>query len=64
LVRTQKWEEIAGTYEIADAGTRTPKTFKRTINKDIHYLRPIPQGQIDRLDMSAEEKAAYQNPGY
>lgn len=64
LVRTQKWEEIAGTYEIAETGSHTPKTFKRTINKDIHYLRPIPQGQIDRLDMTAEEKAAYQNPGY
>jgi starch-binding outer membrane protein, SusD/RagB family len=64
LVRTQKWEEIAGTYSIADAGTHTPKTFTRTINKAIHYLRPIPQGQIDRLDMTADEKAAYQNPGY
>lgn len=64
LVRTQKWEEIAGTYEIADAGSHTPKTFTRTINKAIHYLRPIPQSQIDRLDMTAAEKAAYQNPGY
>lgn len=64
LVRTQKWEEIAGTYEIAETGTHTPKTFTRTINKAVHYLRPIPQGQIDRLDMTAEEKAAYQNPGY
>jgi len=64
LVRTQKWEEIAGTYEIADTGTHTPKTFTRVINKAVHYLRPIPQAQIDRLDMTAEEKAAYQNPGY
>ena len=64
LVRTQKWEEIAGTYQIADAGSHTPKTFTRTINKAIHYLRPIPQGQLDRLEFSAEEKAAYQNPGY
>ena len=64
LVRTQKWEEIAGTYQIADAAKHEPKTYTRTINKAIHYLRPIPQGQIDRLDMTAEEKAAYQNPGY
>jgi len=64
LVRTQKWEEIAGTYEIADTGTHTPKTFTRTINKAVHYLRPIPQAQIDRLDMSDDEKKAYQNPGY
>jgi hypothetical protein len=28
------------------------------------YLRPIPQGQIDNLDASDEEKKAYQNPGY
>ena len=64
LVRTQKWEEIAGTYVIADTGTHTPKTFTRVINKAVHYLRPIPQAQIDRLDMSDAEKAAYQNPGY
>ncbi|MDR3219926.1 MAG: RagB/SusD family nutrient uptake outer membrane protein [Dysgonamonadaceae bacterium] len=63
LVRTQKWEEIAGTYEIADAGSHAPKTFTRTIEKR-HYLRPIPQQQLDRLDMTAAEKAAYQNPGY
>jgi len=64
LVRTQMWEEIAGTYQICDAGSHTPKTFTRVINKAVHYLRPIPQGQIDRLDMSVEDKAAYQNPGY
>jgi hypothetical protein len=64
LVRTQTWEEIAGTYQIADAGTHTPKTFTRTINKSVHYLRPIPQGQMDRLDMTEAEIKAYQNPGY
>lgn len=63
LVRTQKWEEIAGTYEICDAGSHTPKTFTRTIEKR-HYLRPIPQAQVDRLDMTDDEKKAYQNPGY
>lgn len=64
LVRTQKWEEIAGTYEMAEPNTHTALTVTRTINKAVHYLRPIPQAQIDRLDMSVAEKAAYQNPGY
>jgi len=28
------------------------------------YLRPIPRGQLDGMEMTDEEKAAYQNPGY
>lgn len=65
LVRTQKWEELAGTYEICGPvkGDHEPETFTRTIEK-YHYLRPIPQGQIDGLEMTPEEKEAYQNPGY
>lgn len=65
LVRTQKWREVAGTYEICgnQAGDHTPQTFTRTI-EDFHYLRPIPQGQLDAMTMSDAEKAAYQNPGY
>lgn len=65
LVRTQKWNEIAGTYAIGGTayGNHTPQTVTRTINPT-HYLRPIPQGQLDGLEMTAEEKAAYQNPGY
>lgn len=65
LVRTQKWNELAGTYEIASSnyGDHTPQTFTRTI-QPFHYLRPIPRGQIDAMDMTAEEKAAYQNPNY
>ena len=65
LVRTQKWNELAGSYEIAGAayGNHTPQTFTRTINPT-HYLRPIPQAQMDRMELTAEEKAAYQNPGY
>lgn len=64
LVRTQKWNEYADTYQICGAkGDRELKTYNRTIEK-YHYLRPIPQGQIDGMEMSAEEKAAYQNPGY
>lgn len=65
LVRTQKWNELAGTYQIGGAayGNHTPQTTVRTI-QPFHYLRPIPQGQIDGMEMSATEKAAYQNPGY
>jgi starch-binding outer membrane protein, SusD/RagB family len=65
LVRTQKWSELAGTYEIAGAsyGQHTPQTFTRTIDPKF-YLRPIPQGQIDGMEATADEKIAYQNPGY
>jgi len=66
LVRTQTWAEIAAKYTICGAAVKdhTPVTITRTIAaKD--YLRPIPQAsQIDGMEMSAEEKAAYQNPGY
>ncbi|MDO9377067.1 MAG: RagB/SusD family nutrient uptake outer membrane protein [Bacteroidota bacterium] len=65
LVRTQKWNELAGTYQIGGAtyGSHTPQTVTRTI-EPMHYLRPIPQSQLDGMDMSTEEKLAYQNPGY
>lgn len=65
LVRTQKWAEVAATYEIGGSlkGDHTLVTYERDI-QPFHYLRPIPQGQIDGMTMSAEEKAAYQNPGY
>jgi len=65
LVRTQKWAEIAGTYRICGTavGDHTPVTVTRTITPNF-YLRPIPQGQLDGMENSAEEKAAYQNPGY
>jgi hypothetical protein len=65
LVRTQKWEELAGTYTIASSakGDHTPQVYTRTIQKYM-YLRPIPIGQIDALDMSPQEKKAYQNPQY
>ncbi|MFC4164180.1 RagB/SusD family nutrient uptake outer membrane protein [Epilithonimonas zeae] len=65
LVRTQKWEEYAATYQIGGVnyGDHTPQTFTRNIQK-FHYLRPIPQGQLDNMSLSAEEKAKYQNPGY
>lgn len=65
LVRTQKWNELAGTYKIGGVNytDHTPATVTRTIEK-YHYLRPIPQGQLDAMIMTTEEKKAYQNPGY
>lgn len=66
LVRTQKWAELAGTYTICGTaqGDHTPVTVTRTIQPYL-YLRPIPQStQIDRMDMTTEEKLAFQNPGY
>lgn len=65
LVRTQKWSDIAGTYEICGTsyGDHTPKTYARTISNYL-YLRPIPQGQLDGMEMTDEGKKAYQNPGY
>lgn len=65
LIRTQKWEELASTYEIAGSnkGDHTAETISRTIEPH-HYLRPIPQGQIELMEMSPEDKAAYQNPEY
>ncbi|HET9503653.1 MAG TPA: RagB/SusD family nutrient uptake outer membrane protein [Hymenobacter sp.] len=65
LVRTQKWNELAGTYQIGGTnyGDHTPVTVTRTI-QPYHYLRPIPQLQLDRMDVDASVKAAYQNPSY
>ncbi len=65
LVRTQKWAEYSSTYQICDPnyGSHTPKTVTRNI-QPFHYLRPIPQGQLDLMEITAEEKAKFQNPGY
>jgi len=65
LVRTKKWAELAGNYQIGETayGNHTPQTVTRAIDNK-YYLRPIPQAQIDGMDMTADEKAAYQNPGY
>lgn len=65
LVRTQKWAEIAATYEICGTavGDHTPVKVTRSIPTYL-YLRPIPQGQIDGMEMSDAEVKAYQNPGY
>lgn len=65
LVRTQKWTELASSYKIASStkGDHVATTVTRSIDKH-HYLRPIPQGQLDAMEMTDAEKAAYQNPGY
>ena len=65
LVRTQKWAERASTYRIAGAGY-TDKDLQ-TVKRDIpagYYIRPIPQGQLDGMEMSEDEKLNYQNPAY
>ena len=65
LVRTQKWAERAGTYHIADVGytDKDLLTFTRNIPAG-YYLRPIPQGQLDAMEMTDDEKKAFQNPAY
>ena len=65
LMRTQMYKEIAGTYRIGgmNQNEHGAQTFTRDF-KDHYWLAPIPQGQLDAMEMTAEEKAAYQNPGY
>lgn len=65
LVRTQTWAQRAGQYTITgnDWTDHTPQTYKRDI-KNYMYLRPIPQGQIDGMEMDAAAKKDYQNPEY
>ncbi|MBR1793869.1 MAG: RagB/SusD family nutrient uptake outer membrane protein [Bacteroidales bacterium] len=65
LARTQTWAQRAGTYTISGSswGNHKPEKFTRTIEPYM-YLFPIPQGQLNGMEMSDEEKAAYQNPGY
>ena len=52
LVRTQKWNEYADSYEICgdNKGDRNIVTYTRTI-KPGHYLRPIPQDDKIRVIM-------------
>lgn len=71
LVRTQRFGMDNqegynyGTYTIGGIayGNHTPIVNTRTITPQL-YLQPIPQGQIDVMNMSPAAKAAYQNPGY
>ena len=65
LTRTQTWETLAGTYMMGGMSfaNHTRTIYKRNIKPE-NYLRPIPQGQLDGLEMTKDEKTAYQNPGY
>ena len=69
LVRTQKWAELAGAYEICDVfgsstGDHIPVVVTRTIPSTA-YLRPIPKTTINGLTaLTVDEQAAYKNPGY
>lgn len=55
LVRTQKWNEYADSYVICGGkGDHNPQTYSRTIEA-FHYLRPIPQGQLDGMEMTEED---------
>ena len=73
LVRTKKLSR-AKTYSIRDYNgdaIQARNTITRPGLANIEsepnskfYLRPIPQSFIDTLDMTEEEKQAYQNPGY
>jgi hypothetical protein len=65
LARTQTWHTRAASYTICGTakGDHTPVKYNRTIPLT-KYLRPIAQGQLDGMEMTKEEKAAYQNPGY
>lgn len=65
LARTQTWHERAKEYTICgmEANDVTPVTYQREIPLD-YYLRPIPQGQLDAMEMTAEERMNFQNPGY
>lgn len=62
LIRTQKWEELASSYRIAGSqyGDHSAQTVERNI-QPYHYLRPIPQGQLDAME---GDISGYQNPGY
>lgn len=65
LIRTQEWGNVASSYQIAGTtyGDHTPKTITRNIQPYL-YLRPIPIGQLNNMQMSAADLAAYQNPTY
>jgi len=65
LTRTGKLEEYAGKYYICENSPQQLVATEHTRDiKSYHYLRPIPQTQLDRMIGTEEEKKAFQNPGY
>ena len=65
LVRTQTWSERAKEFHIAgtDPGDHEPLKFTRDIPDD-YYICPIPQAQLDGMEMTDAERNEYQNPAY
>jgi len=75
-----RWFDLVRTKKLGRAATSTIRNYNanevqpvRTVTRtplvgitddSKFYLKPIPQGFIDALDMSDAEKQAYQNPGY
>ena len=64
LTRTQQWLERSLTYTISELKTSHNATTGTRMIKKENYLTPVPQSQIDAMQMSPEEKEAYQTPGY
>jgi len=65
LVRTQEWANLASSYQICGKtyGDHTIQTITRTITPNL-YLRPIPIGQLNDMQIDSTLLAAYQNPLY
>ncbi|MDR2465905.1 MAG: RagB/SusD family nutrient uptake outer membrane protein [Prevotellaceae bacterium] len=63
LTRTGKLQQYAAEYYVCENGQAVATKHTRNIQPH-HYLRPIPEGQLNGMEMSDAEKKAYQNPGY
>jgi hypothetical protein len=65
LIRTGQWANYSTSYQICgkNYGDHTPVTYTRTITNNL-WLRPIPQGQLDAMQVPASVKTTFQNPGY
>ena len=65
LIRTGQWANLSSSYTICGKtyGDHNPVVYTRTITPNL-WLRPIPQAQLDAMQVTASIKTAYQNPGY
>lgn len=70
---TYRWEDLARTKTLESRWKAFNDGFVRgntTFNASTHYYRPIPQSFLDNITdqngvaLTAEQKAAMQNPGY